>query len=146
MGNVEGMILGLKDHCVYASISDEAALLDTEKKQYLSLNGSASFILGALSGEHGISFTELIAKVMSKYAIDEATASKEIKLLLDDLLKRGFLKAESRASWESPAMEMKGEILNIAAAPIGKGARPARMEHLYALTAAPAGKTIKVPR
>jgi hypothetical protein len=144
MKKVEGMILGLKDHCAYASIGDEESLLDTEKKRYYTLNGPASFILNALSGEHGISFEELKAKVMSKYEVNEATVSSEVKLLLDDLSKRGFLKVGSKISWERPMMEMRGEILNIAAAAAAKGTKPARME-LFALTA-PMGKSVKVAR
>jgi hypothetical protein len=146
MKKVEGMILGLKDHCAYASIGDEESLLDTAKKRYHTLNGPASFILSALSGEHGISFDELKAKVMSKYDGNEATVTSEVKLLLDDLSKRGFLKVESKASWERPVMEIRGEILNIAAAAAAKGSKPARIDQLYALTAAPIGKSAKVPR
>jgi hypothetical protein len=122
MENIENKILGLKDHCIFTSIKDEAVFLDANEKKYHTVNSSAAFILRALAVEHGVSFADLKAKVLTKYNVDEKTATSQLKDFLKDLARLNFLQMTSQVAMERPTISLSGEISTpLAAAPIGKG-------------------------
>jgi hypothetical protein len=134
MAGYEEKVIGLKDHCVYASINDEVVLLDATKKIYYTINGPAAFIVSTLAGEHGIGFADLKAKLMSKYAIKEAAAATELKGFLDELAKLGFLKLDAKKAMEKPKIIQTGDVLSKVAIYIVVGQRvPARLENVIAV-------------
>lgn len=135
MAGYEEKVMGLKEHCVYASINDEVVLLDAKKKIYYTINGPAAFIVSALAGEHGIGFADLKGRLMSKYAVTEAAAATELKGFLDELGKLGFIKVEAKITMERPVIIQTGDVLSMVAAlmlPTVRG--PARLENLIAIT------------
>lgn len=135
MAGYEEKVMGLKEHCVYASINDEVVLLDANKKIYYTINGPAAFIVSALAGEHGIGFADLNGRLMSKYAIKEAAAATELKGFLDELGKLGFLNLDAKITMEKPVIIQTGEVLSKIATYIVVGPRrPARLENLIAIT------------
>ena len=134
MASYEEKMMGLKEHCVYASINDEVVLLDANKKIYYTINGPAAFIVSALSGEHGISFADLKGKLMSKYAIQDTAAATELKGFLDELGKLGFLTQEAKTPMEKPKIVQTGDVLSKVAVYMLTGKRvPARLEGIIAV-------------
>jgi hypothetical protein len=134
MENLEDKILSLKDHCVFTLMGNEAIFLDAKDKKYHTVNGTAAFILSALSCEHGISFADLKAKIMARYRVNEQTATSQLKEFLGELDRLKFLKASSHTAMERPTIALAGDILGTVAAPIGKlPPRPLRMDPYIAL-------------
>jgi hypothetical protein len=135
MAGYEEKVMGLKEHCVYASINDEVVLLDANKKIYYTINGPAAFIVSALAGEHGIGFADLKGRLMSKYAVTEAAAATELKGFLDELGKLGFLKVDAKITMEKPKIVQTGDVLSKVAIYIVVGPRVTpRLENLIAIT------------
>lgn len=135
MAGYEEKVMGLKEHCVYASINDEVVMLDANKKIYYTINGPAAFIVSALAREHGIGFADLRGRLMSKYAVTETAAATELKGFLDELAKLGFLTLDAKIPMEKPKIVQTGDVLSKVAIYIVVGPRvPARLENLIAIT------------
>jgi hypothetical protein len=112
MVGYEEKVIGLKEHCIYASVGDEVVLLDADKKIYYTINGPAALIVSTLSGENDISFADLKAKLMSKYTVTEEAAATELKGFLDELARLGFLMQDAKISMEKPRIVQTGDVLS----------------------------------
>jgi hypothetical protein len=135
MAGYEEKVMGLKDHCVYASINDEVVLLDADKKIYYTINGPAAFIVSVLAGENGISFADLKAKLMSRYTVTEEAAATELKGFLDELVRLGFLRQDAKISMEKPKIVQTGDVLSKVATlilPYRRGTP--RLEYIIAIS------------
>jgi hypothetical protein len=135
MVGYEEKVIGLKEHCIYASVGDEVVLLDADKKIYYTINGPAALIVSTLSGENDISFADLKAKLMSKYTVTEEAAATELKGFLDELARLGFLMQDAKISMEKPRIVQTGDVLSKVALYMltGKRGTP-RLEHLIAIS------------
>jgi Coenzyme PQQ synthesis protein D (PqqD) len=135
MVGYEGKVIGLKEHCVYASIGDEVVLLDVDKKIYYTINGPAALIVSTLAGEHGSSFADLGAKLMSRYTVTEAAAATELKGFLDELARLGFLMKDAKIPMEHPKIVQTGDVLSKVAVYIVVGRRGTpRLDPLIAIS------------
>lgn len=67
----------------------EAIVLDTDRGEYFELNAVASLMLVAVT--EGVDDAEAVARIVARFAIDEAHARRDYATLVADLVARGWL-------------------------------------------------------
>ena len=77
------------DRAVWREVGDEVVVLDVQTATYLSLNGSAGALWKKLDG--GATPVELVAELVSAYAVPEARAAKDVEDFLRALRDRELL-------------------------------------------------------
>lgn len=72
-----------------AHLSGEAVLLNLEDKNYYRLNETAAAVWAGL--ERGETHQEILSGLLSKYEIDEATASREMDAVIADFREKRLI-------------------------------------------------------
>ena len=84
----------LKPGFITRKIVNDTVLIDTEHTdRLLRLNETAADILSLLT--EGLSEAEIVSRMMEMYAIDEATASRDVHSILDEFKALGAIEDES---------------------------------------------------
>ena len=78
------------DHVVVCEIKDGGALLDLETSTYFQLNGTANFIWEQLA-EGPLSGSDIASSLSQTYDVDDATALKDVLLMLDQFSTAGLI-------------------------------------------------------
>ena len=80
---------------IAAHLRDEAVLLELTARRYYRLNEAAAVAFKAL--ERGEGRGGAIGRLLARFEVDEAEATRAVDVLLADLAARGLVRAEARA-------------------------------------------------
>jgi hypothetical protein len=89
MAKAGDMTYTIADDVLTAHLAGEAVLLDLKTKQYYQLNATAARVWQGL--EQGLEPPRIVDKLMHEFAVDAATAQREMERVIADLRARGLL-------------------------------------------------------
>ncbi|HEY6157083.1 MAG TPA: PqqD family protein [Gemmatimonadales bacterium] len=79
----------IRDDVLTAHLAGEAVLLDLKTKQYYQLNATAALIWKGL--EQALEPPRIADALVHEFAVDAATAQREIERVIADLRARGLI-------------------------------------------------------
>jgi hypothetical protein len=70
-------------------VEGRVVAIDVASREYLALNRTGAWLWPALA--EGTTVAALVGRLVERFAVDEATAARDVGALLDDLRGRGLL-------------------------------------------------------
>ncbi|EKB47407.1 hypothetical protein B879_03993 [Cecembia lonarensis LW9] len=78
-----------EERILFTELGDEGVIYDMGKNDYFSLNETYCSIF--LKIRKGLGMAGIVQELVEEYAVDQATCEKEVRDVIQELMKRGFI-------------------------------------------------------